>query len=132
MGAVGGEDVAEDAEVGGDALGDGAVGGGGEVDGAAGVVLILKVGEEGLVVGEVGDVEGDGGGGVAFEGGFALKKPGGDGEDGCGVLADEDEDGVDEGVGFDEGSVEVDAEGGKQGWVRGRLGELRCAVRGHG
>ncbi len=92
-------------------VGEGAVGGGGEVEGAAGGVLQLEVAEQRLVVGEVGDVERDGGGDVALEGGLAPGEPAGDGEERAGVLAGEREDGIDEGVGFDEGAVEVDAEG---------------------
>ena len=61
----------------GDAVGGVGVGGGGEVDGAAGGVLLLKILKEFAVVGEVGDVELDGGGEVALEGGFALEEPAG-------------------------------------------------------
>ena len=64
--AVGGEDAGEEAEVVGDAPGGGGVGGGGEVDGAAGGVLLLEILEELAVVGEVDDVELDGGGKMAF------------------------------------------------------------------
>ena len=89
MVAVGGEDAGEEAEMGGDAVGGVGVGGGGEVDGAAGGVLLLKILEEFAVVGEVGDVELDGGGEVAFEGGFALGEPAGKLEQGGGVMAGE-------------------------------------------
>ena len=60
--AVGGEDSGEEAEVVGDALGEGGIGGGGEVDGAAGGVLLLKKLKKFAVIGQVGDVELDGGG----------------------------------------------------------------------
>ena len=72
--AVGGEDAGEDAEVGGDAVGGVGVGGGGEVDWAAGGALLFKILEEFAVVGEVGDVELNGVGEVALEGGFALER----------------------------------------------------------
>ena len=76
--AVGGEDAGEEAEVVGDAVGGVGIGGGGEVDGAAGGVLLLKILKKFAVVGEMGDVELDGSGEVAFEGGFALGEPAGD------------------------------------------------------
>jgi len=47
---------------------------------------------------------------VLLEGGLALSEPAWDLQDGTGILACEGEDGIDEGVGFDEGSVEIDAE----------------------
>ena len=72
--AVGGEDAGEEAEVGGDAVGGVGVGGGGEVEGAAGGALLLKILKEFAVVGEMGDVELDGVGEVAFKGGFALER----------------------------------------------------------
>jgi hypothetical protein len=123
--------------MGGDAVGQGSVGGGGEVERTAGGVLFFEEVEEGFVVREVGDVDGDGGCDVALEGGFSLKEPCGDGEDGAGVLAGQDEDGIDECVGFDEGSVEIDAERwedcGDVGWgLKVRLAEVQRAVSGHG
>ena len=48
---------------------------------------------------------------MLLEGGFALGQPAGDFEESGWVLAAEREDGVYEGVGFDEGSVEIDAKG---------------------
>ena len=108
--AVGGEDAGEEAEMGGDAVGGVGVGGGGEVDGAAGGALLLKVLEEFAVVGEVGDVELDGVGEMAFEGGFALDEPAGNVQQRGGVMAGDGEGGVVQGVGLDEGSVQVDAE----------------------
>ncbi len=123
--AVGGEDAGEEAEMGGDAVGGGGVGGGGEVDGAAGGVLLLKILKEFAVVGEVGDVELNGIGEMALEGGFALEEPAGEAEERGGVMAGDGEGGVVEGVGFDEGSVEVDAEDrGEAG--RRRRGEAGC------
>jgi hypothetical protein len=61
------------------------------------------------------DVEGDGLGEMALELGFALGDPAGDVEERGGVVAGEGEDGVDEGIGFDEGAVEIDTEGGGAG-----------------
>ena len=105
--------------MGADAFGERSVGGGGEVDGTSEGVLFVEVGEELPVVGEVDHVEGDGGGDVLFEGGLALGEPGGEFEEEAGVMAGEGEGGVDEGVGFDEGSVEIDAEGAGDGGVGG-------------
>ncbi len=81
----------------GDALGEGGVGGGGEIDGAAGGVLLLKILKEFAVVGEMGDVELDGGGEVAFEGGLSLEEPAGEFQQGGGVMAGEGERRVDAG-----------------------------------
>ena len=57
----------------GDSLGEDRISGRGEIDGAAGGVLLLQILKEFAVVGEVRDVEGDGGGEVPFEGGLALE-----------------------------------------------------------
>jgi len=101
VGAVGGEDSGEQPEVVGDALGEDGVGGGGEVDGAAGSVLLLKILKEFAVIGEVGDVQIDGGGEVPFEGCLALEEPAGEFEEVGGVVPGEGQGGVDEGIGFD-------------------------------
>jgi hypothetical protein len=80
--------------------------------------------EQRAVVGEVLDVEGDGLAEMAFELGFALANPAGDVEERGGAVAGEGEDGVDEGVGFDEGAIEIDAEGTR--------GDEAALVRGGG
>ena len=103
--AIGGEYAVEEAEVVGDALGQDGIGGCGEVDWAAGGVLLLQILKEFAVIGEMGDVEGDGAGDVAFEGGFALQEPAGKLEEIGGVMASEGQCGINEGIGFDEGSV---------------------------
>ena len=123
--AVGGEDAGEEAEVVGDAVGGVGVGGGGEVDGAAGGVLLLKILKEFAVIGEMGDVELDGGGEMAFEGGFALEEPAGEVQEGSRVVAGEGERRVMKGIGLDEGAVEVDAEHRQRGDVEcgGRVGK---------
>jgi hypothetical protein len=92
------------------ALGEGAVGSGGEVDGAAGGVLLLEELEEFAIVGEMSDIQLDGAGDVALEGGFALEEPAGEFEEVGWALAGEDERGVVESVGFDQRAIEVDAE----------------------
>jgi len=97
--------------VGGDPLGENGVGGGGEVDGATGGVLLLKILEKFAVIREMSDVEGDGGGQVALQGSFTLKEPAGEFEQGGGVVTGEGESGIDEGIGFDQGSVQIDTEG---------------------
>jgi hypothetical protein len=96
--AIGGEDAGEEAEVGGDAVGGAGVGGGGEVEGAAGGALLLKILKEFAVVGEMDDVELDGVGEVAFEGGFALEEPAGDIQERCRAVAGDGEGGVVKGV----------------------------------
>ena len=116
VGGIGGEHAGKErGVVGGDAVGQRGVGGGGEKNPAPGGVLVEEEFEQRLVVGEVLDVEGDGRGDVLFEGGLALGEPAGDLEQGARVLADEGEHRIDEGVGLDEGSVEVDAERGLGG-----------------
>ena len=107
--AVRGEDVGEDAEMGGDAVGEGAVGGGGEVKGAALRVLVEEELEQGFVVGQVVDIERDALSDALLEKCFALGDPAGDGEERTWMLAGEHKDAVDQGVGLDEGAVEVDA-----------------------
>jgi hypothetical protein len=109
-GTVGGEDASEEAEVGGDAVGGVGVGGGGEVDWAPGGALLFKILKEFAVIGEVGDVELDGVGEMAFEGGLALEEPAGEAQERCRVVAGYGEGGVVEGIRFDEGAVQVDAE----------------------
>jgi hypothetical protein len=47
---------------------------------------------------------------MAFEGGFALEEPAGEAQERCRVVAGYGESGVVEGVRFDEGAVQVDAE----------------------
>ena len=103
----------------GDAVGEDGVGGGGEVNGPAGGFFLLEVLEELAVVGEVGDIELDGGGEVAFEGSFSLNEPAWEPQERCGFVTGERQGRVDEGVGLDEGSVEVDAERGER--CRGEL-----------
>gem|GEM_PF-6682022 len=97
-GAFGGENSGEEAEMVCDALGDGGVGGCGEVDGATGGVLLLKVLEQFAVVGEMGDVELDGVGDVAFKRGFTLHEPAGKLEEIGGTVAGEEEGGIDESI----------------------------------
>lgn len=111
MGSVGGEDTGEDGVVMGDAVGECSVSGGGEVDFAPGRMLLHEVFEERVVVGETGDIERDGVGDVLLECGFALGEPTGNLEDGARILAGKSEDGVDQCVSFDQGSVEIDAKG---------------------
>ena len=68
---------------------------------------------------------------MAFEGGFALEEPAGDVEDGYRVMTGCGEGQVVEGVGFDEGSVEVDAQYGRGGDVEsgGRDGQNCPSLR---
>ena len=101
----------------GDAVGGVGVGGGGEIDGAAGGVLLFKILKEFTVVGQVSDVELDGGGEVALKCGFSLEQPGGQFQKGCRVVASNGERGVVQCVGLDEGAVEVDAEHWQSGSV---------------
>jgi len=108
--AVGGQDAGEETEMGGDAVGGVGVGGGGEVDGTAGGALLLKVLEELGIVGEVGDIELDRVGQMAFKGGFALEEPAGELQQRGWMMAGDGEGGVVEGVRLDEGSIQVDAE----------------------
>jgi hypothetical protein len=71
-GAVGGKDAGEEAQVGGYAVRGVGIGGSGEVDRAPGGSLLFKILKEFAVVREVGDVELDRVGDMAFKGGFAL------------------------------------------------------------
>ena len=126
--AVGGQDAGEEAKVGCDAVGGICVGGCGEVEGAASGALLFKILQEFAVVGEMRDIELDGVGKVAFEGGFALEEPARDVEERSGVVASDSEGGVVKGIRFDEGPVEIDA----KHWVDAghRLGgEVKCGGR---
>jgi hypothetical protein len=129
--AVGGEDAGEEAEVGGDTIGGVGVGGGREVEGTAEGALLLKILKEFAVVREMGDVELDGVGEMAFEGGFALGEPARDVQERCRMMAGDRESGVVKGVRLDEGPVEVDAEHWRRGNVecRGRDGQKCPSLR---
>jgi hypothetical protein len=117
-GSVAGEHVVEDAEVLGDAVGEDGIGAGGEVELPAEAALLLEVGEQGLVVGEVRDVELDAVADFAFQRGFAAGDPAGNAWQVGGVGADHEQERVDERVVFDEGAIEVDAERPAAGGVR--------------
>ncbi len=133
-GTVGGKDAGKQAEKGGNAVGQGAIRGSGKVDGAALLVRRAKPIEQGLVVGQMFDIEGDGLGDVALEGGLAFADPARDLEQACGVLTGKGEDRIDEGVGLDEGAVEVDAQrhAWAEGWgVPGCSKSLWCLKRCH-
>ena len=82
----------------GDTLGSVRVGCGGEIDRAAGSSLLLEELEEFAVVGQVSDIEPDGSSDVLFQGGFALKKPGGEFECGGRAMAGDGQGGVVEGI----------------------------------
>jgi len=97
-----------------DAVGEGAVCCGCQINFPSRGVLVEEKFEEREVVRQGSDVQRDGVGDVLLEGGFTLGEPAGDFEDGAGVLAGEGEYGFDEGVGFDEGSVQIDTEGGRR------------------
>ena len=87
QGAIGGDDSGEEAEVIGDSLGEDRIGRRGEIDGATGGVLLLKILKDLAVIGEMGDVEVDGGGEVALECGLALEEPTGEFEQAGGMMA---------------------------------------------
>jgi hypothetical protein len=95
---VGCEDAVEQAKVGGDAVGGVSVGGGGEIDVATGSALLLKILKKFAIVREVGDVELDGVGEVALEGGFAVDEPAGDPQQCYRAMTDYGEGGVVESV----------------------------------
>ena len=86
-GAIGGDNSGEETEVVGDSLGENRIGGCGEIDGAASGVLLFKILKNLAVIGEMGNVEGDGGGEVALECGLALEKPTGEFEQAGGMMA---------------------------------------------
>jgi hypothetical protein len=110
---IGGENASEETEVVGDAVGEDSVGGGGKVNGTAHCLLLLEILKKLAVVGEVSYVELDGVGEVLLESGFALGKPAGKLQKRGRMMAGENQGGVDESVRLDEGSVEVDAEHGR-------------------
>jgi hypothetical protein len=95
----------------GDPFGQNGVGGGGKVDRAASGVLLLKILEKFAIVREMGDVKGDGSGQVALQGCFTLEEPAGEFEQFRRVVAGQCERRIDEGIGFDQGSVQIDTEG---------------------
>ena len=109
--AVRGEYAGEDAEVGGDALGQQGVRASGEVDLPAGGMLLPEVFEKLLIVGQMCNVKRGDLRDLALEGGLAGGDPAGEFEDGAGTLTGENDDGIDQRIGLDQGAVEVDAEG---------------------
>ena len=94
-----------------DALGEALVGAGCEIDGAAAGLLLLKEMQQLAVVRQMRDVEGHGTGDVCLECGTAMEQAARQGKKAGRMRAHQDQQGVDEGVGFDEGSVEVDQRG---------------------
>ena len=72
---VGGKDVFEDPEMGGDPVGERTVSGCRQVECATFGVAFVQESEQRPVVGQVDDVDRHGGGDVAFERGFSLQKP---------------------------------------------------------
>ena len=109
--SIAGEDTAEEMQVICNAACQDGICAGCEIDGAAGGVLALEVVEERGVPGQMGNVEVNVRGYIGLECGFALAQHSGQAQGCLGVLADEDEEGVDERVAFYEGSVEVHTEG---------------------
>ena len=98
----------------GDAFGEPHVCASGEKDLAAMEMLLLEEGEQGPVIGQVRYVQRNGLGDIRLERGFAVEQAAGQAEKAAGMGAEQDQEGVDESVGFDEGAVEIDAEGRKR------------------
>jgi len=95
----------------GDAIGKTGVRAGGEIELAAFAALGHEVFEQGAVVGQVLDIEGDAGGDFTLEIGFAAKCPQRGFEGVEGASTDEQQQRVDQSVGLDESAVKVHAEG---------------------
>lgn len=98
--AVGGESSDEKAEVIGDAVGERLIGTGGEVDVSAGERALAERFEERLIVGEAFDVEGNVAADLGLEASFALEQPEWQLKGAQWMAAEEQQDRVDEGVGF--------------------------------
>lgn len=119
--AVGAEYIAKDAEVGGNAAGKHEVGARGQVDSAAKRVLLAEELEKLQVVGEMRHVERDGLRDELFEGGLAADQMNGQLE-GCGRMSSEqDQQGVNKRIRFDQRAIEIDAKRPKR-WCRFRVG----------
>ena len=108
--AIGGDYAIEAAKVAGYALGEASIGAGDEQDGAAQAALVAEQAQNGLVPGQVVDVESSLPGDLLLESRPAARKQAGDGKESGRVSAHEKQKRVLKGVGFDESSVEIDAE----------------------
>ena len=73
-------------------------------------VLLAKESQQLQVVWKVSHVERDGLGDEGLEGGFAMKQATGQREQACGAGPKHQQERIEQRVGFDEGSVQVDAE----------------------
>jgi hypothetical protein len=117
--AIAGEYALEQAEVGCYALGQLLVCASGEIELASFAAFDFKIFDEDAVVRKVADVEGDAGADLSFDCGFATEEPEGKLQRVEGAAAHQEEQGVHEGVAFDQGAVQIDAErtpghGGRQ------------------
>ncbi len=84
------EHAFEKSQVGGNTVGQRAVGAGGQIQAAAQALLCFKIREQGLVVGQVGDIEFDALGDLALQSCFAFENPSRNAHERMAVRADHD------------------------------------------
>ena len=100
------------------AFGQRAIGGCSKVNRAARRMLMEQIFKQRLVIGQVRHIQGHGGGYMLLEGGFTLRQPARNAQQGTRILACQRKHGVDKGIGPDESSVQVDAKRGLGIWSR--------------
>lgn len=109
--AVAGKDFMEESEMIGNAAREWSVGAGSEIDFAAPGLFLLKEMKQFSVVREMRHVESDVFGNKGFEGGLSAKERAGQARKEEGMSSGQDEQRVDQSVGFDQSPIQVDAEG---------------------
>jgi hypothetical protein len=118
--AIAGQDTGENAKMLSYAFGETHVCAGGEVKLASADAFVLKEVEKAAVVREMNDVEFNMCSDKSFEAGFSVKQGSGKMKEEARMGSSEDQERVNEGVGFDERAIQIHAE-----W----LGADRCCVR---
>ena len=113
--AVAGQNAGEDAEVGGDTLRQARIRARDQIDCAAARLLLMKKLHELAVVRQMRDIKRDMRGDECLERGLAAQKAPRQGEQKRRVRAHKHQKGVDERIGLDERSVEIDTEGPQRG-----------------
>ena len=109
--AIAGHDFVKEVEVDGDGVGEGLIGAGGEHEVAAPLFLLAEPGKHILAVGQEGGVERHAGGDPVFEGGASAQQLEGGEEEQPGARQEAGQSFMKQ-IGFQQGAVEIDAQGG--------------------
>ena len=125
--SVAGEHALKQAQVIGDARRELLVGAGREIEFASLAAFGFQVLDDGAVVGQVADIEGNAGADFGLDGSFAAQEPERKPQHVEGAAAHQDEQGVHEGVALHQGAVQINAERaarhGRRQLLKGRLAQ---------